>query len=102
MKKKKIFIIVTLFLALFQNWVFVVNSNFDAKNTEKIEFKRNFLADTSKWNFKKRDLKKEIKKRKKYHKTLLEKYNESFDEKYLNLISENSLILSSLRTELKN
>ena len=49
----------------------------------------------------KREIKVEINKRKKYHKSLLEKYNESFDEKYLNMISKNSQYLSKLRADLK-
>jgi hypothetical protein len=46
-------------------------------------------------------LKNEIKKRKKYHKLLLEQYNASFEQKTLDLISENSLILTNLRKDLK-
>lgn len=50
-------------------------------------------------NFKitKKDLKKEIKKRKKYHRSLLSTYNESFDKKYLDKIAYNSKRLSDLR-----
>jgi hypothetical protein len=46
-------------------------------------------------------LKDEIKKRKKYHKLLLEEYNLTFEQKTLDLISENSLILTNLRKDLK-
>ena len=49
----------------------------------------------------KKSLKDEIKKRKKYHKLLLEEYNLTFEQKTLDLISENSLILTNLRKDLK-
>ena len=39
--------------------------------------------------------------RKKYHKLLLEEYNLTFEQKTLDLISENSLILTNLRKDLK-
>ncbi|MGE4443895.1 MAG: hypothetical protein AB7E37_02805 [Candidatus Altimarinota bacterium] len=42
-------------------------------------------------------LKKEIQKRKKLHKTLLESYNTSFDESVLKNITQNGIILDSLK-----
>lgn len=100
--KKRIFVVIFVFFLVFQN------ENLDAKNTEKLEEAKLLTENTtikktiSKVKFTKQELKKEIKKRKKYHKVLLEKYNKDFDEKYFNLISENSLILTNLRKELKS
>lgn len=49
-------------------------------------------------NFKdKKVLKKEIGKRKRYHKTLLSQYNKWFDTKYLNMITNNGIIINNLR-----
>lgn len=59
------------------------------------------LPDESKVKISKKDLKDEIKRRKKYHKSLLNIYNESFNHKYLELIAENSGKLSYLRELLK-
>lgn len=42
-------------------------------------------------------LKKEIQNRKKYHKTLLQKYNENFSKEDLSLIVENSIKIKSLK-----
>lgn len=92
-------------------FVFFISANINnlSANNSSNYVKNNWEFTTPKisvtfWKVKmtKKDLKTEIKKRKKYHKDLLLKYNEFFDEKYLNLISENSLILSNLRNELEN
>ncbi len=58
-----------------------------------------YLKDKNNKNFKvtKKDLKNEIKKRKKYHRSLLSTYNKSFDNKYLEKIAYNSKRLSDLR-----
>lgn len=88
--KRKIFI--TLLLFFFTTNINIINANFSSENRENIV----------KVNLTKKDLKNEIKKRKKYHKTLLENYNKNFEKKYFDLIVENSLILSNLRQELNN
>lgn len=59
------------------------------------------LPDENKIKISKKDLKDEIKRRKKHHKALLSIYNESFDSEYLNLIQENSARLTRLRELLK-
>ena len=53
-------------------------------------------------NYEKKQLKKEIKRREKYHGNLLNYYNINFNENYLNLITDNSRILSSLRQKYYN
>lgn len=55
------------------------------------------LPDENKTKISKKDLKDEIKRRKKHHKALLSTYNESFSPLYLELIAENSAKLSYLR-----
>jgi ribosomal protein S8 len=47
----------------------------------------------------KKILKKEIQKRKKLHKTLLESYNTNFDKEILSSITNNWLILNSLKNK---
>lgn len=66
------------------------------KQTRTVSSKKN---EETKKNLKvtKKDLKEEIKKRKKYHKSLLTIYNESFDQKYLDLIAFNSQRISDLK-----
>lgn len=79
-----------------------VNWNFENKNfSSNINFE-NINENKNIWKITKKELKKEIKQRKKYHKNLLEKYNLDFDSKTLWMLQENSLILSNLRYELKN
>ena len=95
--RKKIFVMLFILFTALQN-VPVGSAN----SSKTIDSWDNANSTTKKVVITKKELKTEIKKRKKYHKNLLEKYNEWFDEKYLNLISENSLILSSLREELKS
>ncbi len=56
--------------------------------------------ENKKYKVTKKDLKEEIKKRKKYHKSLLSTYNESFDQKYLELIAFNSQRISDLKKNL--
>jgi len=45
----------------------------------------------------KKILKKEIQKRKRYHKNLLSLYNKNFEEKYLNLITDNGVKINNLK-----
>ncbi len=47
-------------------------------------------------------LKKQIQKRKKYHKNLLDLYNKWFDEKYLDMISKSGVIIDKLMEHYKN
>lgn len=49
----------------------------------------------------KKILKKEIQNRKKYHKNLVNIYNQNFDNNYLELIKNNSIIIDNLKKELK-
>lgn len=49
----------------------------------------------------KKILKKEIQNRKKYHKNLVNIYNQNFDNNYLELIKNNSLLINNLKNELK-
>lgn len=99
--KKRIFIVIFVFSVLAQN-TFSYEKNFE--NNENFVVNENFHSEQKieKVNFTKKDLKKEIKKRKKYHRVLLEKYNKNFEKKYFNLIKENSLILTNLRKEFKS
>lgn len=60
------------------------------------------LPDENKTKLSKRDLKDEIKRRKKHHKALVSIYNESFQEEYLDLIADNSKKLSYLRALLES
>lgn len=55
------------------------------------------LTDDKKEKLTKKELKNEIKRRKKYHKSLVTAYNESFSEEYLSLIQENSRQLTAFR-----
>ena len=104
--RKKIFVMLFILFTALQNVpVGSANSSKTIDSWDKVllkELSEKANSSTKKVVITKKELKTEIKKRKKYHKNLLEKYNEWFDEKYLNLISENSLILSSLREELKS
>ncbi|MDP2090350.1 MAG: hypothetical protein Q8K30_02025 [Candidatus Gracilibacteria bacterium] len=47
------------------------------------------------------ELKKEIRKRRVYHKNLLYMYNKDFEEKHLNSITHNGLIINTLEKHLK-
>lgn len=69
-------------------------------NTDEITTIR--LVDENKPKLSKKDLKDEIKRRKKHHKALLSIYNESFEEKYLELIADNSSKLTKLRELLQS
>lgn len=100
--KKRIFIAIFVFLVIFPN------KELNAENLQKTEKTSDLLLNPTvsveqifKKDLTKKEIKVEIKKRKKYHKSLLEKYNESFEEKYLNMISKNSQYLSKLRIDLK-
>lgn len=96
--RKKILVLVFLLLTSSN----LVNWNFENKNSySNINFE-NINENKNIWKITKKELKKEIKQRKKYHKTLLEQYNTNFDVNILWRIKENSLILSNLRYELKN
>lgn len=96
--RKKILVLVFLLLTSSN----LVNWNFENKNSySNINFE-NINENKNIWKITKKELKKEIKQRKKYHKTLLEQYNTNFDANILWRIKENSLILSNLRYELKN
>lgn len=96
--RKKILVLVFLLLTSSN----LVNWNFENKNSySNINFE-NINENKNIWKITKKELKKEIKQRKKYHKNLLEKYNLDFDSKTLWMLQENSLILSNLRYELKN
>lgn len=99
--KKKILLLLFIF--------FISISNSDAVNINRKQVSSKQLAiesinDKQKWNkvqkinFKdKKVLKKEIQKRKRYHKNLLSQYNSSFDAKYLNMITDNGIIINNLR-----
>lgn len=93
--KKRVFIVMFLFF-VFANWN-VIKADFSVENqARKVFYSTNFWK-----NFTKKELKSEIKTRKKIHRFLLEKYNENFEEKYFNLIKQNSLILTDLRKKYK-
>jgi hypothetical protein len=62
-----------------------VNNNDKGNNYTKINFKD------------KKVLKKEIQKRKRYHRNLLSQYNKNFEIKYLDMITNNGIIISRLR-----
>lgn len=108
--KKKVFVVIFVFVSVFYHGNISANNNLKLNsNNLKLNsgvkiFEKNIENNSNivKISLSKRDIKSEIKKRKKYHRNLLEKYNDGFEEKYLNLISENSLILTSLRNELKS
>lgn len=68
-----------------------------ADNTVTIRLTNNEDDNEKNTKISKKDLKKEIKRRKKHHRVLLSIYNESFEAKYLTLISDNSAKLSNLR-----
>ena len=93
MRKKLLILLFVLFTSIPWNLAFWNYSKTDA-NLQWARF-------TSSQKVTKKSLKNEIKKRKKYHKLLLEQYNASFEQKTLDLISENSLILTNLRKDLK-
>lgn len=69
------------------------------KNDELSKSNSNLKASITSDKSKKLTLKKEIQKRKKLHKTLLESYNNSFDNETLKYITNNSLILNWLKNE---
>lgn len=71
-----------------------VRSNINRKSNKETSQKDNLESDN---NEEKNVLKKEIQKRKKLHKTLLESYNTNFDESVLKNITQNGLILESLK-----
>ena len=83
-------------------FMFLVSSN----NIDSVRAEVNYSIDKiyqdyrekeSKLNSReKKILKKQIQKRKKYHKNLLSLYNEWFDAKYLDMISKNGVILDRL------
>lgn len=60
------------------------------------------LADDNKEKISKKELKDEIKRRKKHHKALMAIYNENFEEHYLELIAQNSERLTNLRELLQS
>jgi len=62
----------------------------------------NYIGNKKSLNSKnKKILKKEIQNRKKYHKNLVSIYNQNFDNNYLELIKNNSLLIDKLKSELK-
>lgn len=71
-----------------------VRSNINRKSNKETSQKDNLESEN---NEEKNVLKKEIQKRKKLHKTLLESYNTNFDESVLKNITQNGLILESLK-----
>lgn len=71
-----------------------VRSNINRKSNKYTPEKDNLEAEN---NEEKTTLKKEIQKRKKLHKTLLESYNTSFDESVLKNITQNGIILDNLK-----
>lgn len=97
---KKIFLLLFIFLisisntdAIDINRRQVVNKKYLLKSidNEKLNIKQ-------KINFNdKKVLKKEIQKRKKYHKNLVSLYNNWFYTRYLNIITKNSIIIYNLR-----
>lgn len=67
------------------------NNNNDNKENNKI-----IKKDIKKTISYKKILKKEIRDRKRYHKSLLSIYNNNFNEKYLNLIRKNWIVINNL------
>lgn len=90
-------------------WIFLIltsiNSADFSYSYDKIEENwKNIFSEIKKeniWKMSKKEIKKDIKIRKKYHKKMLENYNKNFDEKILEFIKENSIILKKLKEELK-
>lgn len=112
MKKRKILtfiIIITL-----SSWIYINTFSYNEDNNIRNEniinnkprdnFELEIKKKTKKLNknYEKKQLKKEIKRREKYHVNLLNYYNINFNENYLNLITDNSRILSSLRQKYYN
>lgn len=100
MRKKFLILLFVLFTSIPWNLAFWNHSKTDA-NLQWFYRDDAAARFTSSQKVTKKSLKNEIKKRKKYHKLLLEQYNASFEQKTLDLISENSLILTNLRKDLK-
>lgn len=98
-KRQVIFIHLILFISIINNPTFLVNANYNKITPRNIEenIKRNTKNENNdKSKINKKTLKKEIQNRKKYHKTLLNSYNNNFDENYLKLITDNSLKIQEL------
>lgn len=93
--RKKAFLIIFIFLTSFHPVYVYDEKNLQEKNSSEI------ISETKIWKVTKKEIKREIKNRKRYHKNLLEKYNSNFDKKILDFIQENSLILTKLRKQLK-
>jgi len=100
MKKKIIFLLFIFFISANNLEASNINSNKSLSKVSKIENveKNKKEKKYTKINFKNKNiLKKQIQKRKKYHKNLLSLYNTNFDEKYLNMITNNGIIINNLR-----
>lgn len=88
MRKKILVVLFLLLCSLPWNSVF-----WEQINTQTTKVDKNISQIKT---INRKTLKNEIKKRKKYHRYLLEEYNKSFEEKFLPLIQENSLILTEM------
>jgi hypothetical protein len=83
-------------------WVWPPKDHIQVLNlTNSVEIVRLSNDKQKKWKITKKDLKDEIKRRKKYHKSLLSVYNESFKQEHLDLLANNSKQLLVLREFLK-
>lgn len=91
--KKRIFIIVFLFTTVVPNAsVLAEHTQQNAKQSQYTELQvQKILPKPSK-----KMLKKELKRKKRFHRSLVAKYNETFNEKYLELIQTNSEKISEL------
>lgn len=94
---KKIIVTVFIILSSFSNIYTIYSFDKVAENKEfvntKIKIKEIKNRDIKK---SKKELKKEIQKRKKFHKWLLAQYNQNFSQKKLDEITKNSIIISKL------
>lgn len=97
-----LFIVVIISELIFSLSVYAVHSNWqNARVSENIITQNSERITPSIWKTKKvskkKKIKKAIKERKKYHRSLLQAYNKSFDPKYLDYIQKNSEKISQLR-----
>jgi hypothetical protein len=109
MKNKRIFIII-IFVFITSIGSFEINyaKNIDDKNTRikksisvNSEIEKNITKNDTQVLLTKsetRNIKLEIKRRKKYHRNLLYEYNKNFNKTDLSEIANNSLALDKLRT----
>ena len=100
--------IILLMIVIFTPTIYNVNITLWEENIKKqIETGEKVVPKTEKLKTKinkrrdKKVLKKEIQNRKKYHKSLIEAYNSDFNQKNLEMIKNNALIIDSLENKLK-